>query len=79
MLVLEPAMTEVLIAQIGKQVEVAHTAGNSPICICSPNIRLALNRLLEVAHSSLVVVSYNEIMPDVEIISTGMVRLTDDN
>ena len=53
------------------------TAGLTPLCICSPNVRLALRRLVEASYPSLVMVSYNEITPNVEIVSTGMVRLQD--
>ena len=53
------------------------STGLTPVCICSPNVRLALRRLVEASHPSLVIVSYNEITPDVEIVSTGMVRLQD--
>jgi flagellar biosynthesis protein FlhA len=55
------------------------TSGLTPLCIVSPNVRLALRRLTEAALPSLAVVSYNEILPQVEIVSTGMVRLQDDN
>jgi len=77
MLVLEPQMTERLLAQIGREVEKMQTVGLTPICICSPNVRLALRRLVEAGLPTLMVVSYNEILPNVEIISTGMVRLQD--
>lgn len=79
MLVLDPAMTEKLLTNIGTMVDTMQTAGVSPLCICSPNIRLALKRLVEAAQPELAVVSYNEIMPDVELVSMGMVRLQDDN
>ncbi len=79
MLVLDPAMTEKVIAQLAQQAEKMQTSGLTPLCICSPNVRLALRRLTEAALPSLAVVSYNEILPNVEIVSTGMVRLQDDN
>lgn len=77
MLVLEPQMTEKLLEQIGRETEKMQTAGLTPLCICSPNVRLALRRLVEASYPSLVMVSYNEITPNVEIVSTGMVRLQD--
>lgn len=79
MLVLDPAMAEKLLEKIGEEMKRPLTAGFAPVCICSPNIRLALRRLIEARHPQLAVVSYNEIMPEVELISTGMVRLQDDN
>jgi len=79
MLVLDPQMTEKLLERIGLETEKMQSAGLTPVCICSPNVRLALRRLLEASYPALAVVSYNEIMPNVEIVSTGMVRLQDDN
>ena len=79
MLVLDPAMTETLLGNFGRQVELMQAAGYIPACICSPNIRLALRRLVETVYPHLAVVSYNEILPDVELVSTGMVGLNDDN
>jgi len=79
MLVLDPQMTEKLLERIGLETEKMQSAGLTPVCICSPNVRLALRRLLEASYPTLVVVSYNEIMPNVEIVSTGMVRLQDDD
>ncbi|MDF1545001.1 MAG: flagellar biosynthesis protein FlhA [bacterium] len=79
MLVLDPSMSETVIQQTGKQIEAIEMSGHAPVCICSPNIRLALRRLLEASYPSLTVVSYNEILPSAELVSLGMVRLQDDN
>ncbi|RKX25688.1 MAG: flagellar biosynthesis protein FlhA [Candidatus Zixiibacteriota bacterium] len=79
MLVMDPAMTEKLLQQIGKQVELMQSSGLAPLCICSPNVRLALRRLTEAGYPALSVVSYNEILATAEVVSTGMVRLQDDN
>jgi len=79
MMIMDPVLAEKIIERINEQIEVLQTAGHIPACICSPNIRLALHRLVEASLPNLVVVSYNEILPSVEIVSTGMVRLQDDN
>ncbi len=79
MLTIDPAMAETLLKKIGEQVEAMQNNGFIPVCLCSPNIRLALRRLVEAKYPGMAVVSYNEIVPDVEVISTGMVRLQDDN
>ncbi len=79
MLVLDPAMTESLIGKMGVQADLMSAGGHSPVCICSPNIRLALRRLVEAAKPQLAVISFNEVLQDVELVSTGMVRLGDDN
>ena len=79
MLAIDPALAEALLEKIGEQIEVQLRNGVVPACICSPNIRLALRRLVEARYPHLSVLSYNEILPDVEVMSTGMVRLQDDN
>jgi flagellar biosynthesis protein FlhA len=77
MLVLDPHMTEKLLIGMGREADKMQATGLTPVCICSPNVRLALRRLTEAGHPGLVILSYNEIMPNVEIVSTGMVRLND--
>jgi flagellar biosynthesis component FlhA len=42
-------------------------------------VRLAFKRLAETSYPSMAVLSYNEILPTVELISTGMVRIQHDN
>jgi flagellar biosynthesis protein FlhA len=79
MLVMAPADSEKLLKNMGARIDMMMTSGYAPICLCSPNIRLALRRLTETAQPSLVVLSYNEISGNVEVISTGTVRLGNDN
>lgn len=79
MLVLDPALSEMFLKQIGQEVSRMQRTGATPVCICSPNIRLALRRLVEAAYPSLAVLSFNEIMPDVELVSSGFVRLKNDD
>ena len=77
MLVIDPALADKLLESIGEEMKRPLMAGFTPVCLSSPNIRLALRRLVEARHPQLAVVSYNEIMPEVELISTGMVSLDD--
>ncbi|MBN1211697.1 MAG: flagellar biosynthesis protein FlhA [candidate division Zixibacteria bacterium] len=79
MLVLEPVLTESILKKIGREVARMENTGLTALCICSPNIRLALRRLVEATYPALAIISYNEVLPDVELVSTGMVRLQDDN
>jgi len=79
MLVIQPALSEKLIKAMNLMVEKMSSTGFSPVCLCSPNIRLALKRLTEAAIPSLVVLSYNEILNTVEVIASGTVRVTSDN
>lgn len=79
MLLLDPSISEALLKQIGAKFESMQNKGQTPVCICSPNIRLGLYRLIEASYPALSVISYNEILPNVELVSTGLVRLQDDN
>jgi flagellar biosynthesis protein FlhA len=79
MLAVDPAMAETFLEKMAELVNDIQLAGLSPVCLCSPNIRLALHRLVETKFPGIAVLSYNEIIPDVEVVSTGMVRLQNDN
>lgn len=79
MLVISPSDSQRLLNVIGKQIDNITAAGHLPICLSSPNIRLALKRLTDGTYPGLVVLSYNEICNNVEVISTGTVRFGDDN
>ena len=79
MLAVDPSMAETLLKNMGHQTETMQNAGLTPVCLCSPNIRLALRRLAEAKFPDLAVVSYNEIRPEVEVVSIGTVRLSNDN
>jgi flagellar biosynthesis protein FlhA len=52
---------------------------HKPILICSPNVRLALKRLIEGSLPKVMVISYAEISADCEVHSVGMVKLNDEN
>ncbi len=79
MFITDPAFSEKLVKRVGKAIDKLSIAGLTPVCLCSPNIRLAMKRLTEAAHPQLVVLSYNEVTNDVEILSNDVVRLEDDN
>ncbi len=79
MLVTPPDKTDALLKAVGREVEKMEAAGHTPVCLSSPNIRLALKRLVEAAYPALVVLSYNEIANNVEVVSTGVVSLGNDN
>ena len=70
---LAPSEVGRIIAATGAQVEKVKTAGELPIVICSPAIRSSFKRLTESNYRDLVVLSYNEIVPGIEIRSLGMI------
>jgi len=79
MVVLAPEITEKLTQATMRQVDNMATGGHHPVCLCSPNVRLAFRRLMEPSLPQLTVVSYNEIHRDAEVLSTGMVEMQHDS
>ncbi len=64
---------------LGGETEEAKKRGEIPIVICSPTIRSQLKRLAETSFPDVVVLSYNEIVPGIEIRSAGMISLERNN
>jgi flagellar biosynthesis protein FlhA len=54
-------------------IEKVKSTGDIPVLLCSPTIRSAFKRLTENSYSELIVLSYNEIVPGIEIRSLGMI------
>ena len=48
-----------------------------PIVVCSPIVRMYFKNLTEDYYSDLIVVSFNEVEPNVELRSIGMVAIDD--
>jgi len=74
-LTLPPVMIQRTNAQISDQIAKLVTAGHGPVLLCSPRVRLQMRRLTLSALPSLVVLSYNEIVPEMEVESMGMAVL----
>lgn len=74
-LALSPAEAGRIIEAVGRQTIRVKELGELPIVLCSPTIRGQLKRLTEGNYQDLVVLSYNEIVPGIEIKSLGMVTL----
>ena len=72
-LTLSPGDVGRIMEKIGAQVEKMKTKNEMPVIICSPTVRGQLKRLTESNLPDLVVLSYNEIVPGIEIRSSGMV------
>ncbi|MCH9030724.1 MAG: flagellar biosynthesis protein FlhA [candidate division Zixibacteria bacterium] len=76
---LAPEVMERLIKSVNEEAQKLTNSGFTPICLCSPNVRLALRKVIETSNPQVVVLSFNELVSDVEVIAKGIVRLTDDN
>ncbi|MBD3345479.1 MAG: flagellar biosynthesis protein FlhA [Chitinivibrionales bacterium] len=74
-LALSPSEVGRILDACGVQVDNAKKRNEIPIIICSPTIRSQIKRLTESNFKDLVVLSYNEIIPGIEIRSSGMISL----
>jgi len=78
-LALNPESADRIGRAVNEQARRMSDAGHSPILLCAPNVRLAMRKLMEPINANLVILSYNELTLDVEVMSSGVVRLTDDH
>lgn len=74
--VLPPEIAQNIINEVSEITQEMAIAGYSQVILTSPNIRLAFRRLISAALPKVIVISFNELMPDVEIESIKTVRLT---
>ncbi len=72
---MEPDLTQSILNNLSYQLQKLMNLGEQPIIITAPIVRLYLKRLTEQLTSDLIVLSYNEVDPSVEIESVGMVRI----
>ena len=74
-LAISPRDAARIIERTGVQIEAARSKNETPVVLCSPTIRSQFKRLTENNYKDLVVLSYNEITPGVDIRSIGMVSI----
>lgn len=70
---LDPEKTKVIMASVEKETGKLENLGKTPIVITSPIVRTYFKKLTEDYFRDLIVVSYNEVEPNVELQSVGMV------
>jgi flagellar biosynthesis protein FlhA len=75
MLVPEPTLGERLTGSLQAAVEKMTREGFAPVILVSPNVRLALRRYVQSAIPNIVVLSYSEIAPDVEVYANEAVSV----
>ena len=71
--VLDPNITQRMLKKLVSHVEKVTMSGNQPIALVSPRIRLPLRRLLERSLPQMILLSFNEIVPGVEVEALGVV------
>ena len=74
-LVLEPTLARHIVDKLSRAVQQMVAAGQHPVVLCAPQIRLAFKRFFESAFSELAVLSYAEVPPRVEVQSAGLIEL----
>ncbi len=74
-LVLPPDLAQQIYDAIKRAVEEMQAQGYSPILLVSPNVRLVFRRFIKHVAPALSVISYNELLPEIEVESIKIVRL----
>ncbi len=72
-LALDPALAERFISRLAGVVEEASRSGYQPVLLCGSGVRRFLRRLLSRIMPNLAVLSYEEVIPGVEVKSLGTV------
>jgi flagellar biosynthesis protein FlhA len=72
-LALDPNIGQVILQAIGQEVQKLQDRGLQPILLCAPQIRPAVKKLTDRSFPNLVVLSWNEIAPRVNVNPVGMV------
>lgn len=74
-LVLPPDLAQQIYNAVKRSVEEMQAQGYSPILLVSPNVRLVFRRFIKHIAPALSVISYNELLPEIEVESIKIVRL----
>ncbi len=76
-LTLDPESVRKIMESLGYEIKKFEDQGLMPIVVCSPIVRMYFKNLTEDYYSDLIVVSFNEVEPNVELRSIGMVAIDD--
>lgn len=77
-LVVRPDTVGKFLDSLGVQYEGVVAANETPVLVCSPNIRYPLKVLVESSYPNLNVLAYSEIVPGVNIQAVGTVSIADE-
>ena len=72
---LEPNASQGILNSLAVQVQNLVSVGEQPIVLTAPIVRFYFKRMTEQVIPDLIVLSYNEVEPDVEVQSVGMVKM----
>jgi flagellar biosynthesis protein FlhA len=72
-LMMEPKLARHVVDTLSQRIQQLLTAGQPPIVMCAPQIRLAFRRFFETTFSDLTVLSYAEVPSRIEIQNAGVI------
>jgi flagellar biosynthesis protein FlhA len=72
-LTLEPRLARHVVESLSQRLQQLLSAGQAPVVLCAPQIRLAFRRFFETTFSELTVLSYAEVPARIEIQSTATI------
>ncbi len=70
---IDPRLIQKIYDKLGTLIQETVNSGVQPVILCSPGVRLTFRKLTERLSAKLMILSYNEISPDVEVHSIGVV------
>lgn len=73
-LALDPESQQKIISSVTERIEQASLQSENPIILCSPTIRMYMKQLLDRFFPDVIVLSYNELEPDLDVQSIGVVK-----
>jgi flagellar biosynthesis protein FlhA len=73
------AMAPDLAARLLQQISGLIANGQQPVVLTAPNVRLALRKLVAANFPSLHLLSYNEIIPELEVSAVGVIRMENED
>ena len=76
-LVIEPKLARHVMDVLSKVVQQMLSAGQPPVLLCAPQLRLAIRRFLESTFADLAVLSYSEIPPRVQVQNAAVIPTLD--
>jgi len=76
-LLMDPKLARHVIDNLSRSIQQMLSAGQQPVVLCAPQIRLAFRRFFENTFTDLNVLSYNEIPPKMEVQSAAVVSCPD--
>jgi flagellar biosynthesis protein FlhA len=72
-LMMEPKLAQHVVETLSQKIQQLLTAGQAPVVMCAPQIRLAFRRFFETTFADLTVLSYAEVPSRVQIQNAGIV------